>query len=410
MDDAERLGFSSERLARIRPALEKHVGDDKLAGVVTMLVRRGELAHSECVGLMDRERNKPMQPDAIFRLFSMTKPITCVGLMRLYEQGHFQLSDPVSKFIPAFGDLKVFADRGSSGLELSDLEQDVTIRHLLTHTSGLTYHFWEYGPVEEMYREAGVSSTKSLREFVADLAKLPLAFQPGTAYRYGLSHDVAAHLIEVMADQPVDVYLQENVFEPLGMVDTGFFVPQDKLDRLTAMYGTADLWEPDMTGTRWLEGAEESGLIWSAADSPEAAPHNAFRGGHGLVSTAADYLRFCQMILNRGELDGERILGRKTVELMTTNHLAAELLPMEEDGVYRPGFGYGLGFGVLMDLGQAGTLGSVGEFAWSGAATTSFWIDPEEELIGILLTQFQPMGYHLVAEVFRVAAYQAIVD
>ena len=405
MVDPQKLGLSPERLARIRPAIEKHVADDKLAGALTLLARRGQLVHTECVGLMDREGEVPMRPDAIFRFYSMTKPLICVALMTLYEQGHFQLADPVSKFIPAFETLKVYA-----GGQLVGLEQEVTVRHLLTHTSGLSYHFWEYSPVEQMYREARVCSTQPLAEFVADLLKLPLAFPPGTAYRYGFSHDVIAHLIELISDRPVDEYLQENLLGPLGMVDTGYYVPKEKLTRLTAMYGTGDIMEPDMSGTKWEEGAEDGNkLIFSAADSPESRPHNAFRGGHGLAGTAADYLRFCQMMLNGGELDDSRILGRKTVELMTTNHLAPELLPYEEGGLYKPGFGYGLGFGVLMDIGQSQIIGSEGEYAWSGAATTSFWIDPKEELIGIQLTQFQPMGFHLIAEDFKVAAYQAII-
>jgi CubicO group peptidase (beta-lactamase class C family) len=405
MVDAEKTGFSTERLARIRPALEKHVGDDKLAGVVTMLMRRDELMHTECLGVMDRAARRPMQPDSIFRLYSMTKPITCVGFMRLYEQGHFQLTDPVSKFIPAFADMQVWSDGGAV-----DLETAVTIEHLLTHTSGLTYHFWEYGPVEQRYRKAGVSSTQPLAEFVVDLTRLPLAFQPGSRYRYGFSHDVVAHLIEIMADQPFDEYLHAEIFQPLGMVDSGFYVPVDKHERFTGMYGTEELFISDMTGTRWKDGAEKSALIAGPTDSLESAHHNTLRGGHGLVSTGPDYLRFCRMMLNGGVLDGERILGRKTVEMMTTNHLPVALLPVEEGGLYRPGFGYGLGFGSLMDPSRTGTIGSVGEFAWTGAATTSFWIDPVEELIGIQLSQFQPMAYHLVAEDFRVAAYQALVD
>ena len=194
----ESVGMSSERLARIRPAIEKHIGVEKIAGAVTLVARRGQVVHQECAGLMDREHNRPMQPDAIFRIYSMTKPIVCVALMTLYEKGHFQLMEPVANFIPAFQDLKVYAGGEGSAIELVDLQRPVTVRDLLTHTSGLTYHFGEYGPVEEMYRETRVSSEKPLQEFVADLLKLPLAFQPGTAWRYSVAHDVVAHLIEVM--------------------------------------------------------------------------------------------------------------------------------------------------------------------------------------------------------------------
>lgn len=408
----ENVGVSSERLARIRPVIEKHVADDKIAGALTLIARRGEVVHLECVGLMDRERNAPMRPDAIFRIYSMTKPITCVALMMLYEQGCFQLFDPVSKFIPAFRDLKVYAGEGVSGVKRVDLEREVTIRDLLTHTSGLTYHFLENGPVEAMYREAAASSQKPLAEFVADLLELPLAFQPGTVWRYSVAHDVVAHLVEIMSGQPLDVYLHERLFEPLGMVDTGFYVPHDKLERFTAQYGSGDVGEPDMTVTKWFGGAAMgiNRLLSGPLDSLESAPHNVFRGGHGLVSTAADYRRFCQMLLNKGEYDGKRLLGRKTIELMTSNHLTADLMPFEIGGEYVPGYGYGLGFGVLLDVAQRQSVGSEGEFNWGGAANTEFWIDPKEELIGILMAQFQPNGYHLITEDFRVMAYQSIVD
>jgi CubicO group peptidase (beta-lactamase class C family) len=308
--------------------------------------------------------------------------------------------------------LRVYAGQEGAEVKLVDLEREITIRDLLTHTSGLTYHFTEYGPVEEMYREAGISSRKRLSEFIADVLRMPLAFQPGTAFRYSYAHDVVAHLIEVMSGQPLDVYLRENLFEPLGMVDTGYFVPQDQVGRLVAMYGTGDVLEPDMTATRWYEDAAAAGsrLIASPTDCLEAGPHDVLRGGHGLVSTAQDYYRFCQMLLNGGELAGERILSRKTLELMTTNHLVPELLPYEIGQVYSFGYGYGLGFRVAMDVGQCQIVGSQGEFGWAGAATTYFWIDPREAFIGVQMAQFQPSDYHQIADDFRVAAYQAIVD
>jgi CubicO group peptidase (beta-lactamase class C family) len=361
---------------------------------------------------MDRESGKPMSPDAIFRIYSMTKPIVCVALMTLYERGHFQLIEPVSKFIPAFADLQVYAGRDGEEIRLEDLEREVTIRDLLTHTSGLTYHFLEYGPVEEMYRQTGVSSRKPLSDFVAGLLQMPLAFQPGTAFRYSHAHDVVGHLIEVMSGQSLDVYLREKLFEPLGMVDTGYSVPQDRLDRLVSMYGTAEILEPDMTLTRLYEDVATAGsnLIVSPPDSLAARPHNVLRGGHGLVSTAQDYYQFCQMLANGGELAGARILSRKTLELMTANHLAPELLPYEIGGEYSCGYGYGLGFRVAMDIGQCQILGSEGEYGWGGAASTYFWIDPQEAFIGVQMAQFQPNGHYQIASDFRVAAYQAIVD
>jgi CubicO group peptidase (beta-lactamase class C family) len=343
MFSPEKVGLSSERLARIRPAVEKYIDDDKIAGAVTLVARQGELVHLECFGLMDRESGKPMQPDTIFRIYSMTKPITCVALMILYEQGYFQLFDPVVKFIPAFKDLKVYAGGTGSDIKLVDLQRPVTVQDLLTHTSGLTYHFFEYGDVEAMYRETRVSSERPLAEFVENLLKLPLAFQPGAAWRYSFSYEVVAYLVEIMSGQLFDLFLHENLFEPLDMTDTGFLVSADKLERFAAVYGSGDAMEPDMTITKWYGDAVEgiNRLLADPTGSLESAPHNVFRGGHGLVSTAPDYLRFCQMLLNKGELDGRRILSRKTVELMTTNHLAPELLPFETGGAYFPGYGYG---------------------------------------------------------------------
>ena len=412
MIQPEKVGMSSERLARIRPAIEKHIGKGKIAGAVTLLARRGELVHLDCLGLQDREKNVPMQPDTIFRIYSMTKPITCVALMMLYEKGYFQLSEPVAKFIPAFQNLKVYAGDETSGMRLVDLKRPVTLRDLLTHTAGLTYAFLEYGPVEALYRQDHAILAKSLAEFVADVVKRPLAFQPGTAWRYSVAHDFLAYLVERMSGQPFDVYLRANVFEPLGMTDTGFYVPAAKLDRLAALYGSAHIEEPDMTGSKaWMAAANGvHRLLAGPADSRESTPHRVIRGGHGLVSTAPDYFRFCQMLLNKGELDGIRLLGRKTIELMTVNHLAPELMPYEIGWSYSPGYGYGLGFRVLQDVGQCGTLGSPGEYGWGGAATTYFWIDPQEELIGIVMAQFMPSGYHLIDSDFRVLAYQAIAD
>jgi CubicO group peptidase (beta-lactamase class C family) len=244
--------MSPQRLARIHPAVDKYIGPDKIAGAVTLVARRGQIVHFKASGLMDREKGKPMRLDTLFRLYSMTKPITCVALMILYEQGGFQLIDPVAKFIPAFGDLQVCIGREGSDLTLVDLERPVTIRDLLTHTSGLSYHFLEYGPVEEMYREANVCSTTPLSEFVDTLARMPLAFQPGTAWRYSFAHDVVARLVEIISGQPLDVYLREHLFEPLGMVDTGFCVPEGQLERLASMYGSKDVVESDTTVTEWF--------------------------------------------------------------------------------------------------------------------------------------------------------------
>ena len=412
MVSPEKVGLSPERLARIKSGIAKHIGENKIAGAITLLARKGELVHLECAGLMDRENKKPMREDTIIRIWSMTKPIVSVALMLLYEKGFFQLYDPVSKYIPAFKDLKVYAGETSSGIRLVDLDREVTVRDLLIHTSGLTYHWWEYGKVEQMYRDAKVFSDKPLSEFVADLMKLPLAFQPGTEWRYSVSVDVVGYLIEVLSGQPLDEFLNENMFKPLGMVDTGFYVPREKLDRFSTEYGSRDLGLSDTTKTNW-HGDAEAGvnvILNSPTDSLESAPHNVLRGGHGLVSTATDYLQFCQMLLNKGELHGKRHLSRKTVELITANHIAPDLMPLDLGGDELFGYGFGLGFRVLTDVGMGQTMGSIGEFGWAGAACTYFWIDPEEEFIGIQMAQFQPGNHHLIADDFRVTAYQAIVD
>jgi CubicO group peptidase (beta-lactamase class C family) len=376
-----------------------------------MIARRGEIVYEECLGQIDRESERPMRPDTIFRIFSMTKPIVCTALMTLYERGLFQLNQSVASFIPAFNNLKVYAGEGESGPILDNLMQPVTMRHLLTHTSGITYHWLEYGRVEAMYREANLSENVPLDEFVDRLLQMPLAFQPGTAWRYGYSHDVVARLVEVISGRPLDEYLQETIFEPLGMVDTGYWVAAENHDRFATMYGSVNVLEPNTTLTRWFGEAMmgASRYLAGATDCLESSRHNVFRGGHGLVSTAADYMRFAQMLLNGGELNGRRILSRKTLQYMTTNHLAAKLLPYELGGVPSLGQGYGLGFRVMMDLGQSETIGSVGEFGWGGAASTTFWVDPTEELVGVMMSQYQP-PVHLLTPDFKVMAYQAIVD
>ena len=411
MVDPKQVGMSEELLARIRPAMEKHIGATKLSGAVTLIHRGGELVYLDAIGTLDRERQLAMRDDAIFRIYSMTKPVTCVALMMLYEQGCFQLSDPVSKYIPSYRYLKVHSSGTMSG-QLEPVHRQVTVHDLLTHTSGMTYSFSSYGPVEALYREERVFADQPLEQLANDLASLPLAFQPGSQWRYSVSQDVAAHLVQVLSGMAFDEFLQTNLFAPLGMVDTGFFVPAEKHERFAAMYGVRDCCDGegialDITAQA---NAGVNNLLADPRDCRESKPHNVLRGGIGLVSTAGDYLRFCRMLLSNGTFEGQRLLSRKTVELMTCNHIVESLLPIPFEDGPKSGFGYGLGFGVLMDVGQPKALGSVGEFNWSGAATTSFWIDPREALIGIQMAQFQPSGFHLIAEDFKTMTYQAIVD
>jgi len=335
--------------------------------------------------MMDRERQVPIQRDSIFRVYSMSKPITSVAMMQLHERGLFQLGDPVSRFIPEWRELRVFAGGAYPDYETRAPEREMTMRDLLSHQSGLTYGF-QGGPVEEGYfaREvyrAGTMRGRDLRSMVERLAALPLKFSPGDHWNYGLSTDVCGYLVEVIMGRGFDEYLRTEIFEPLGMVDTGFHVPTEKHERLAANYemGTdGELRQSDLFGAdEFLE------------------PPTFLSGGGGLVSTAEDYWRFCQMMLNGGELDGVRVLGRKTVELMTTNHLpdGAELsacaLGTWADRKY-DGIGFGLGFAVVLDPVRTPSAGSVGENYWEGSASTTFWIDPVEELVVVFMTQLMP--------------------
>jgi len=378
----DEVGLSSDRLNRINAFMQGYVDQEKYAGLITMVARRGKVAHLECFGMMDREAKKVMEPDTIFRIYSMTKPITSVAIMMLYEEGRFQLNDPVSKFIPEFKDLKVFVKQGESGTELADLERQMTMKHLLTHTSGLTYGFNSASPVDLMYRKAGVlDHNGTLEDMVQKLAKLPLLHQPGSAWHYGVSTDVLAYLVEVISGMSFDAFLEERIFKPLGMVDTGFHVPEEKIDRFAAVYGPAD--------------GGGLNVIDAPATSRFSKPASFFSGGGGLVSTTADYTRFAQMLLNKGELDGNRLLGRKTIEFMTMNHLPEGLHPFESEAA-----GFGLGFSVQTDVAKSGILSSKGSFGWGGAADTSFWVDPEEEIIGLIMPQFMPSSYYPAKQYF----------
>jgi CubicO group peptidase (beta-lactamase class C family) len=399
MDTAtpEEKGFSAKRLSRISTVMQRYVDEGKLAGLIAMVARCGRVLYLERCGMMDLEAAKPMQFDTIFRIYSMTKPITSVALMMLYEEGEFQLNDPVSKFIPEFAEVKVFAGAAEESFEVTDLEREITMWHLLTHTAGLSYDFWEDSPVDAMYLEADLhQADRTLEEMIHKLVTMPLVFQPGSAWRYSMATDVLGYVIEVISGMPFDEFLEQRILKPLGMDDTAFYVPEAKLDRLAAAYGPTE------------NGGIE--LLDAPATSQYCSPPRFLSGGHGLVSTASDYMRLAQMLLNGGELDGARLLGRKTVELMTMNHLPDELIPIQMPPHTLHGCGFGLGFRVLVHAAQAGRLGSEGEFGWGGAASTSFFVDPKEELIGLLLTQLIPSRYYPIREEFKVLIYQALID
>ena len=399
----EQVGLSAARLARITSWMKGWVDSGKLPGVVVCVMRKGELAFAETYGKADLERNKPMRPDTIFRIYSMTKPLTSAAIMMLYEEGHFQLDDPISKFIPRFANPRVYAGGSRGKIDSVPAEREITFRDLLTHTSGLTYGFMESNPVDALYRakdgvDFGMAET-SLKQVVEKLATFPLIAQPGKAWNYSVATDVLGYLVEVISGQPYQVYLKENVIEPLGMVDTDFFVPENKHERFAANYSAG-------------EGGKLE-LLDDPGKSRYLKPRKVNSGGGGLVSTAADYLRFCRFMLNKGELDGVRLLGRKTVELMTMNHLKGDMadmgMPRFSESTYY-GTGFGLGFSVTLDPAKAHILGTPGEYAWGGAASTAFWIDPAEDMAVVLLTQLMPSSTYPIRRELRVLTYQAIVD
>jgi CubicO group peptidase (beta-lactamase class C family) len=397
----EDVGFSASRLDRIGAVMQGYVEKGKLPGVVATVARHGKIVYRERFGMMDVEAAKPMQFDTIFRIYSMTKAVASVALMMLYEEGRFQLHDPVSLFIPELADVKVLVDAEGASPPVTDLKRAIAIKHLLTHTAGFTYEFFDDSPVDGMYREASLVDRLGLfdlsREaFIEKLAALPLVSQPGDAWRYSMATDVLGCLIEVVAGVTLDVFLEDRIFRPLGMEDTGFHVPEAKLERFAAMYGPAE--------------HGELKLLDAPAASPFRKPPRFLSGGIGLVSTAADYLRFTQMLLNGGQLEGTRLLGRKTVALMTTNHLPDVLIPIRLQPHTLHGCGFGLGFRVVVNAAQAGLLTSEGEYGWGGAASTSFFIDPKEDLIGLLLTQLMPSRTYPNRNQFKVLVGQALVD
>ncbi len=408
----ESAGMSSERLARIGSRIRTWVDGDTIPGASMLVARRGKVVYFDQIGWLDQADGIPMRDDAIFRIHSMTKPIVCTALMTLFEEGRFQLTTPVAAFLPALAQLKVLERDNAGNLYSADLSRPITIRDLMCHTAGFTYDFLFDSPVGELYRQHGIlpRGDRSLDEMVGELARLPLAFQPGTRWHYSVSIDVAAHLIQVLTDKPLRDFLRERIFSPLGMVDTDFWVPDEERARMVTMYADEEMVTSETFLPHLVEDRESVRSVRLDVEDgyPCTKPETFARGGHGLFSTTQDYARFALMLLNHGELDGERIIGRKTLELMHVNHLPPELLPWEIGGLSTPGYGFGLGSRSLMDVGAAGVLGSVGEFGWAGAASTYYWVDPQEKLVGIFMTQYQ--GIEEPDRRFRTLVYQAIVD
>lgn len=390
---AESVGMSSERLARINPVLQGYVDDGELVGAVSMVARKGKVVHFEKFGDLNKTTGEDIQLDSIFRIYSMSKPITTVAAMILYEEGKFQLSDPVEKYLPEFEGVKVLGANG----ELENQKRPFTIQMLMTHTAGLTYGVFGNSPVDQQYRKVGILQDKDLAEMVSKLGNIPLQYQPGTRWHYSVSVDVLGRLVEVISGQPLDVFMKERIFDPLGMVDTFFEVPADKLHR----FGTNHHFDPR---TQQLVVSDEP------ATSAFANDVTFFSGGGGLLSTAEDYMRFSQMMLNGGELNGARILSRKTVDYMTRNHLDGIFADFAgEGGQSRPGTGFGLGFGVIVDPPATGVISSDGEYNWGGAAGTVFWIDPVEELVAIVMIQHMNVGVP-VRNAMKALTYGAITQ
>lgn len=360
------VGMSSEKLAGVKPAVQGLVDDEKIAGATVIVARKGKIVFFETFGMMDKEAKKPMAKDTILRFYSMTKPITSVAVMILYEEGKIKLDDPVSKYIPQFKGLKVYAESGNE-----DTKRPVTVRDLLRHTSGLTYGFFGNTAVDKMYREKKVFDRQSnLEDMAGKLGEIPLLYQPGTKWHYSVSTDMLGYLVERVSGQLLDKFFRKRIFKPLGMKDTAFHVPAKKVGRFAVCYG------PKLTG----------GL--SVTDDPAKSRYlkkpTMLSGGGGLVSTAPDYLRFCQMLLNKGQLDGKRLLRAETVEMMTRNQLP--------DGISRgDSGGFGLGFSVRTKDGKF----PKGEYGWGGMASTHFWISPRDDLIVIALSQRYPYSGQL---------------
>jgi len=396
-------GMDPKRLERIAPIMEGFVKDNQLPGIMTLVQRHGAVVHFGKYGLMDIEAGKPMQEDALFRIYSMTKPIISVALMMLFEEGRFSLKDPVSKFIPAFKNTKVFVEAQPLGPKMVEQDPEMTLYHLLTHTSGLSYGWFFDSPVEDVYRRLApfiFQRDQPLSDTIEQIAKLPLLFQPGTQWHYSVANDVIGYLIQIIADMPLADFLQERIFKPLGMVDTAFYVPPEKVSRLAQIYTSAQLYNPVPIKPEMV------GMI-ADVTKPTLCPS----GGAGLISTLADYLAFCECLLNQGKYDhGSGVLiSRKTLAWMTANHIPQSWLPIR-DGMNIMDHGFGLGFRVTTSLGEKRELSSVGEYGWGGAAQTYFWIDPAEDFIGLMMTQHMPLAPYPVQERFRNLAYQAIVD
>ena len=405
MTDASIIaGLDIARLSRVGEHLQRaYISPGRLPGALTLVARKGRIAYLNAQGMMDVERSKPVQRDTLFRIYSMTKPITSIALMQLYEQGRFLLDDPVHKYIPAWQNLQVYKAGVHPQFLTTAPSRPMTIRDLLTHQSGLTYGFMNRTNIDAAYRNLKLDggSGLTLDRLIDELSRLPLEFSPGSAWNYSVSTDVCGYLVQVLSGMTLEHYFDEHIFKPLGMTDTFFVVPRDKIPRLAACY------------------QYQPGETFSLQDDPENShfthAHGYLSGGGGLVSSIDDYYRFAQALADGGARDGARIIGRKTLEFMRMNHLPDNKdLPSVSVGSFSEtpyeGSGFGLGFSVKTDVAKSQTIGSVGEYGWGGMASTNFFIDPKEELLMIFMTQLIPSSSYQIRQELRAIVNGALVD
>ena len=401
--EPEAVGLSSERLGRIDRHFARYVDDGRLAGWLALVSRKGRIAHLSTYGRRNIASGAPVEADTLWRMYSMTKPLTSVAAMMLYEEGAFDLRDPIARWIPSFASMRVYTGGAAAAPTTRPAGEPVRVWHLLTHTAGLTYGFHHVHPVDAMYAAAGYEwgtpPGVDLATAVDAWAGLPLMFEPGSEWAYSVATDVLGRLVEVVSGMPLDQFFAERIFAPLGMTEAAFWVPEDKAARLATLYGVRP-------GERTAVEIDGRAAL---------RPPDLLSGGGGIIATARDYHRFTQMLLNGGDLDGARILGPRTVAFMTRNHLpgGADLQsfgrPLFAETSF-DGVGFGLGFSVSLDNAAAKLIGSTGEFAWGGAASTAFWVDPTEELTVVFLTQLLPSSTHPIRPQLKALIYQAIID
>ena len=398
----ESVGLDGKVMGNIRDYLkEQYVEPGKYVGTLTLVARKGEIAYLDALGFMDRENKKKMQEDAIFSIYSMSKPITSIALMQLYEKSLFRLDDPIHWHIPSWRNLRVYESGVYPNFLTSRPKRHMTIRDLLSHMSGLTYDFMLRTNVDAAYRKTKLQATGDLQAMIDTLAELPLEFSPGDQWNYSVSTDVCGYLVEHFSGMKLDKYFQKNIFDPLGMEDTGFSCTKDKVDRLASLYEHHPKKGPVLV---------DSG----GAKTARVKKRKMLSGGGGLLSTMSDYYRFCSMLLNQGELNGTRIIGRKTLAMMASNHLPdhKDLTEMSQSAFSETtyqGVGFGLGFSVILDPVKTQSLTDIGEYGWGGAASTVFWVNPKEEMVVIFLTQLLPSSTYQVRRELRSLVYSSLM-